>query len=116
MRVSDVFQLHWTDIQDGRLHYMMGKNGKLVFSKIHDKANNIISKYEQFRENRDDYIFPKLKGCDPGNKFILQRTIAFKTSAIDKVLRIYVAPAAGDQKETDNAHSKAQFCTECYGY
>lgn len=111
MRVSDVLRMKWSDIQDNRLHYSMGKNNKVGSLKIPDKAAKIIAQYEQFRENKDDFIFQDLKGCNLEDKFITQRTIAFKTSAIDKVLRLHVAPAAKiDKKLTMHIarHSFAQ--------
>lgn len=99
MRVSDVFRMKWTDIQNGRLHYAMGKYNKVGSLKVPDKAARIISQYEQFKENKEDLIFPDLKGCELSDKFITQRTIAFKTSAIDKMLRLHVAPAAKIEKK-----------------
>jgi integrase/recombinase XerD len=94
MRVSDVLRMRWSDIQDNRLHYAMGKNNKGGSLKIPDMAIKILDAYKPFQEYNDDLIFPELKGCDFENKFITQRTIAFKTSAIDKCLRTHVAPPA----------------------
>lgn len=95
MRISDVFRLRWSDFTNYRLHYSMGKNDKAGSLKIPDKAVEILKHYEGFKENRDDLVFPELKGVDLDNEFTTQRTIAFKTSALDKTLRSHVAPAAG---------------------
>ncbi len=94
MRVSDVFRIRWSDLQDDRLHYSMGKNNKGGSFNIPDKARNIIEQYRAFRDNKNDLIFPELKGCDFQNRFATDRTIAFKTSAVDKCLRTQVAPLA----------------------
>lgn len=99
MRVSDVLRLKWSDFQNYRLHYSMGKNDKGGSLKITDKAVHILKHYEQFKESKDDFIFPELKGADLTDDFKTQRTIAFKTSALDKVLRLHVAPAAGIDKK-----------------
>jgi integrase/recombinase XerD len=99
IRVSDVFRLKWSDFQNGRLHYSMGKNNKGGSLKIPDKAGVILQKYEQFRQNKDDLVFPELKGVNLEDEFVTKRTIAFKTSAVDKVLRLHVAPAAGIEKK-----------------
>jgi site-specific recombinase XerD len=99
MRVSDVLRLRWSDIQNDRLHYAMGKNNKGGSLKIPEKALQILNQYTHFRENKDDLVFPELKGCDFADKFNTQRTIAFKTSAIDKCLRTQVAPAANIDKK-----------------
>ena len=94
MRASDVLRLRWSDIQDKRLHYAMGKNNKADSLKLPEKAVAIIQKYRDRKENKDDLLFPDLKGCDFDNKFNLQRSIAFKVSAIDKVLQNDVAVKA----------------------
>jgi site-specific recombinase XerD len=99
MRVSDVFRMKWSDIQNDRLHYSMGKNNKGGSLKIPDKAQKILRQYEKLRENRDDLIFPELKECNLEDKFKTQRTIAFKTSATDKCLRTHVAKAANIDKK-----------------
>jgi len=94
MRVSDVLRLRWSDFKDNRLYYTMGKNNKAGSFKIHEKAKEILDHYEQFKQNADDLVFDELKGCDFSDKFYTQRTIAFKTSAIDKCLRLNIAPEA----------------------
>ncbi|MFT3909762.1 MAG: site-specific integrase [Ferruginibacter sp.] len=99
IRVSDVMRLKWNDIQNNRLHYAMGKNNKGGSLKIPEKAIPILNQYEHLKENSYDLIFPYLKGCDFSNKFKTQKTIAFKTSAVDKCLRTQVAPKAGIDKK-----------------
>jgi integrase/recombinase XerD len=114
IRVSDVLRMRWTDIQNKRLHYTMGKNNKAISLKIPDKAIKIIDQYKSLKENKNDLIFPDLKGCDFDNKFTTQRTIAFKTSAIDKCLRLHVASKAGIEKKLTMhiaRHSFAQNAT-----
>lgn len=37
IRIGDVLQLKWSDFVDGRLHYRMNKNQKLVALKIPEK-------------------------------------------------------------------------------
>lgn len=98
IRVSDVLRMKWSDIQDNRLYYAMGKNNKGDSLKIPDKAQKILDQYLQFKTNKEDLIFPELRGCNFENKFDTQRTIGFKTSSIDKCLRKHVAPAAGIEK------------------
>jgi site-specific recombinase XerD len=114
MRASDVFRLRWSDIQDNRLHYTMGKNKKTGSLKIPEKAKTILKKYEAIKENTTDLVFPELRGCDFNDAFKTQRTIAFKVSATDKCLRLHVAPAANIQKRLTMhlaRHSFAQLAT-----
>lgn len=99
MRVSDVLRLKWSDMQNERLYYSMGKNDKGGSLKIPDKALKIINAYEKEKTAKDDFVFPDLKKViDIHNKFVVDRTIAFTASRIDKYLRNYVAPAAGIDK------------------
>jgi integrase/recombinase XerD len=115
MRISDLLRLKWSDFQDDRLHYEMGKNSKSGSLKVPDKAIKIIEHYKAFQENKNDMVFPELKGVDLSDKFITQRTIAFKTSAIDKHLKTQVAPLIGtDKKLTMHLarHSFAQVASD----
>ena len=93
--------LHALDyvIQNKRLHYAMGKNQKVGSLKIPDKAYKILEYYEKDKPHNNGLIFPELKDCNFSEKFATQRTIAFKTSAIDKVLHSYVAKAAQIEKK-----------------
>ena len=95
MRISDVLRLRWSDFQELRLHYTMGKNKKAGSLKAPQKALNILAQYEPLRENADDLIFPDLKALsDMDDDFKVQRKIAFTASRYDKFLRLHVAPAA----------------------
>ncbi|GAB3732385.1 tyrosine-type recombinase/integrase [Spirosoma lituiforme] len=98
VRVSDVLRLRWSDFQNDRLHYEMGKNNKGGSLKVPDKALLIMAQYKTFQRNKEDLVFPELKDVNLDDKFITERTIAFKTSAIDKCLKKHVAPAAGIDK------------------
>lgn len=99
MRVSDVLRMRWSDFQNNRLHYSMGKNNKAGSLKIPEKAQAILDKYKAYKENGDALIFPDLRECDFADNFKTQRTIAFKTSAIDKCLRNHVAKKANIDKK-----------------
>lgn len=115
MRVSDVFRLRWSNFQNGRLHYEMGKNNKAGSLKIPEKALAILEQYKALQGDKDDLVFPELKGVDFSDEFITKRTIAFKISSVDKWLRTKVAPAAEiDKKLTMHLarHSFAQQATD----
>lgn len=98
MRISDVLRLNWTDFQDGRMYYTMGKNKKGDSLKVSDKVLNILAQYEAIREGSSDLIFAELRMVNPKNKFETQREIATQTNAIDKLLRERVAKAAKIKK------------------
>ena len=73
IRVSDVLRMRWSDIQNNRLHYSMGKNNKGGSLKIPDKVIGILNQYEKHKESANDLIFPDLKNCDFDNKFRTQK-------------------------------------------
>lgn len=99
MRASDVLRLKWSDIHDGRLRYVMGKNGKGMTLKLSPKAIAIIHKYKK-QKGASDFIFPDLKVIDDlDDSFLVQRRIAFTVSRVDKFLKEHVAPAAGITKK-----------------
>lgn len=63
IRVSDVIRLKWTDFNDGRLIYIMGKNKKVVSLKLPEKVNEILEKYKPLK-NESPFIFPYLQSED----------------------------------------------------
>ncbi|MBS1585829.1 MAG: site-specific integrase [Bacteroidetes bacterium] len=95
MRISDVLRLRWSDFQEMRLHYTMGKNKKAGSLKTPEKALKILEKYESAKNSPDDLVFPDLKVLPNfDNDFLVQRRIAFSASRYDKFLREQVAKEA----------------------
>jgi integrase/recombinase XerD len=94
MRISDVLRLRWSDFQDGRLHYTMGKNNKTDSLKASAKVIAILKQYEETRDEENDLIFAELRSADFSDRFEADRLIASRVNMIDKYLRTYVAPAA----------------------
>lgn len=95
MRISDVLRLKWSDFQNNRLHYTMGKNEKVGSLKIPEKALAILKQYEVQKEDINNLVFPDLKQTNLKDKFATQRDIATKTNTINKYLRTVVKDAAG---------------------
>lgn len=112
MRVSDLLRLRWSDFQNGRLVYVMGKNDKVGSLKIPERAVRILDQYRSLKEGKGDFVFPELKGVDLSDRFVSERTIAFKTSAIDKCLQKDVAPVAGLTKKLTMHIARHSFATE----
>lgn len=67
MRVSDVLFTRWSQIYDGRLHYRMGKNSKLLSLNIPDKVAKILEEYVFEKSSDDDFIFPEMRKADLTN-------------------------------------------------
>ncbi len=98
MRVSDVFRLKWSDFQDGRLCYTMGKNKKTDSLKVSDKAMKILSQYESLKDEETDLVFPHIRHADLSDKFDTEKKIKSRINVVDKFLRTEVAPAAKIKK------------------
>jgi len=63
MRVSDVLRLKWSDFQNDRLFYAMGKNNKVDSLKVPEKAMQILVQYRSSKDETD-LVFPELKGLE----------------------------------------------------
>jgi len=78
MWVSDVLRRKWSDFQNDRLYYSMGKNDKGGSLKLPEKAIKIISQYEG-QNNAHDFVFPDLSNlADLSNNFAIRLSDAPK--------------------------------------
>lgn len=100
IRVSDVLRLKWSDFQNGRLYYTMGKNDKTGSLKIPEKAQAILDKYKGLK-NKHKLVFPDL-GLLPDleNTFEVQRKIASVIRKVDVSLHKVAAAAKIDKPLT----------------
>ena len=98
MRVSDVLKIRWSQIYDGRLHYRMGKNSKLLSLKIPSKINKILEQYACNRNNDDDFIFPELKIANLGDAKDLYNKMKTAKKKFNKNLKA-IALKAGVKKK-----------------
>jgi integrase/recombinase XerD len=98
IRISDVINLKWTDIYDGRLTYVMGKNNKVVSLKIPEKANAIIEFYR--KDKKESYVFPYLKDEFGSDKKILNSKTRSFNSLINKQLNKLAADLKINKKMT----------------
>lgn len=94
MRISDVLRLRWSDFQNERLHYTMGKNNKVGSLKLPEKVQRILEKYEPLKASPDDLVFPNLKGLDLKDTFAIKRKIAYSVNRCNKMLQEYITPIA----------------------
>jgi len=98
IRISDVINLKWKDIYDGRLTYVMGKNNKIVSLKIPNKANEIIEFYKQ--DKSSIYVFPYLKDEYAKDAKVLNSKTRSFNSLINKQLNKLAADLKIDKKMT----------------
>lgn len=90
MRVADVLKIKWKDIFDGRLHYRMNKNDKLLSLKLPEKLMPILNTYKKDKLSESDYIFPELKKANEKNT----KELLSKTNIATKKLNKYLARIA----------------------
>ena len=86
MRVSDVLRLKWSDFQNDRLYYAMGKNLKAGSLKVPEKARRILEEYS--RENAHGLVFPDL-GRMPtlSNSYAVQGYIKTRVKSCNDYLK-----------------------------
>jgi integrase len=86
VRVSDVLRMKWSDLQNDRLYYAMGKNLKAGSLKVPDKALRIIEQYRADKK-KNNLIFPELKVLDDLNDtYNVQRKISYAVKRLNKAL------------------------------
>lgn len=107
-RVSDIFRLTWSDFQNNRLYYIMGKNNKVDSLKVPEKAAAILEKYRPFKDDTD-LVFPELKGLlNLDDPYAVQIRIKTKLGQINKALKD-VAKTAGVTKNISMHISRHTF-------
>ncbi|MFC0343433.1 MULTISPECIES: site-specific integrase [Epilithonimonas] len=80
IRVADVLKTKWSDFNNNRFTYRMGKNKKIISLKTPEKILQIISHYESQRYQNNGYVFPELKNVDEKN--IKEVIRAVKTAGV----------------------------------
>lgn len=112
IRVGDLIQLRWRNVEGGRVAYQMGKNHKMRDLILVPQAKTILSSYDYDGKQRNDYIFPLLNNAKPYAKAVTQgqkdtmsvelkselyKDISAKTALLNKYLK-EIADLAGIDK------------------
>lgn len=85
IRISDILQLTWDNIQDGRLVYNMYKTNKVLSLKLKEKPLAIL---EQYKGRNESFIFPFfLDRYNYSEAMYLHNRIGAKTALINKYLK-----------------------------
>jgi integrase len=106
IRISDILQLTWDNIQDGKLVYKMYKTNKIHSLKLREKPLVILDKY---KDQGESYIFPFFSDkYDYSNPVFLYKQIGAKTTIINKYLK-YIASRAGITKKVTTHTARHSF-------
>ncbi|MCI1268142.1 MAG: site-specific integrase [Saprospiraceae bacterium] len=99
MRVSDLLRLKWTDFQDDRLYYSMGKNEKAGSFMMSEKAVKILSQYEHRKTENTIFVFPVLDSLTKiDDLYNTQRKISYAVKSLNEALQ-KIAPVAKIRKK-----------------
>lgn len=113
MRISDVLRLRWSDFNEMRLHYTMGKNNKSGSLKAPEKALTILNKYADTKDLANDLIFPDLKVLpNLEDEFEVKRKIANSVNRYNKILSKFILPAAEIESKVTMHISRHTFATQ----
>jgi len=94
IRAADLLKIRWSDIFDGRLHYRMNKNSKLLSLKIPEKVFPILDYYRSEKLNEGDFVFPEMKKADLKNA----KNVYAKTKTATKKFNKYLIEVAKKAK------------------
>jgi integrase len=90
MRITDCLLLKWPDFQNGRLYYIMSKNGESGSVKVPEKATRIIDQYRYLSDperNPHQLVFPFLQNLTSlDDRYELRRRISFTSKRLNKIM------------------------------
>jgi integrase len=112
IRISDILQMRWDNIQDGRIVYTMFKTNKSHSLKLKEKPLAILEKYKGGGES---YIFPFFSDrFDYSDPLFLHNQIGAKTALINKYLKDIASKAKITKKITTHTarHSFADIARQ----
>lgn len=83
MRIADLLRLKWSDFQNNRLYYAMGKNNKGGSLPIPKKAQVILDIYQLIKD-KTGLVFPELRQVeDLDDRYEREKTIKTKLKVIN---------------------------------
>ena len=115
IRISDMVELKWSDIIDGRLYYPMNKNEKPVSLKVPNQAFIILDLYRKDKKSNDDDIFPFLKKANPKSPEDIFTKARNATKLFNKFLK-RIAKLCGIEKNLSNHIARHSDLKTTIGY
>ncbi|MCF6364931.1 MAG: site-specific integrase [Bacteroidales bacterium] len=110
LRISDIFQLRWSDYDGERILMTTKKTKSTVSIKLPNKAKEIIKKYKTEDAEKEHYIFPFLKNDIEYSESALFRAISSHTAYTNTDLK-KIAKLAGIDKNIHFHTSRHTFAT-----
>lgn len=94
LRVSDVLQLKWRNLDKTNINFTIQKTGTQLSIRIPDRAFEVINKYKPQKVNPNHYIFPMLdNSLDEKNLRLMDKEISGATAYINKNLKLIAEKA-----------------------
>ncbi len=97
IRISDVLRLKWSDFENGRLYYQMGKNAKTGSLRIPERAARLL---ETLRRPDAELVFNDLEGVDQNDRYAMEFRVKSRLHEINKHLKAAAAKAGINKKTT----------------
>jgi len=110
LRISDIFQLKWSQFDGERILVTTQKTKNIVSVKLPNKAIEIIEFYKPEKILPSNYIFPFLKNFDFTNKELLFNAISSHTAYTNSDLK-EIAKMVGIDKRIHFHTSRHTFAT-----
>ncbi|MBI2722629.1 MAG: site-specific integrase [Bacteroidetes bacterium] len=87
LRISDIFQLRWRDIDGEKVSLKTQKTGSVVSIKLPNKSKEILAKYKSYGASHNSYVFPILSKYENlDNETERLRVISAANSYVNKDL------------------------------
>lgn len=94
LRVSDILQLKWKNIEKTHINFTIKKTGSQISIKLPDRAIQIIEKYKPTKIIKDHYIFQMLpNGLNENDIRLIDREISGANAYINKNLKVLAKKA-----------------------
>ncbi len=94
LRVSDVLQLKWKNLDNTHINFTIKKTGNQISIKIPEKALEIINKHKPKKVVKEHHIFPMLDNeADENDLQLMDKNISVANAYINKNLKIIAEKA-----------------------
>jgi integrase/recombinase XerD len=94
LRVSDMLQLKWKNMDKTHIHFTIRKTGSQLSIKVPDRALAILEKYKPKKAEKEHYVFSMLQnGLNEKDLRLVDNEISKATAYINKNLKILATKA-----------------------